>query len=165
MSKKEETVKGNVFSKDFVEGLIAECIAQIKESLDLLQHGNGIEGVKRLDSVKGTYLIAINEANNIITMLQHYSDAALSPKHKLSRYVLRSFVRKLQDIDGFMEAKRMDNTRIVAFARVITEFLVAIHMVMHSDSEQKTREFHVASFCGDDLDTYGSNIAKVITVH
>lgn len=164
MKNEEELIKANIFPKEFVEGIIAECIAQIKFSLDVLREPN-LVGVKRVDSIKDTFLIAMNESQSVIKMLEHYNDASLSPKHKLARYVLKSLVKRLTDIHGFMDAKRANNSRVVEFARVITGFLVAIHTIMHADTSPKVREMRAAEFCGDDLDEYGATIAKVITIH
>jgi hypothetical protein len=165
MEETKDLLKSNIFPKEFVEGAIAECIAQIKHSLDTLRDDTPVKGVRKIDGVKGTFLVAVNEAASVITMLEHYTDASLSPKHRLARYVLKSFVRKLKSIDGFMESKRMDNKRVIEFAEVITSFLVTIHTVMHADTKKKMREMYAAEFCGDDLDEYGARIGKVITIH
>ena len=165
MEETKNLVKSNIFPKEFVEGAIAECIAQIKHSLDTHRDDTQIKSVRKIDGIKGTFLVAVNEAASVVTMLEHYTDAALSPKHRLARYVLRSFVKKLQGIDGFMQSKSTANKRVLEFAQVITSFLVTIHTVMHADTKKKTREMYAAEFCGDDLDEYGAKIAKVITIH
>jgi|TARA_R110001583_G_scaffold53172_10_gene164305 hypothetical protein len=166
MEETKNILKSNIFPKEFVEGAIAECIAQIKHSLDAL-NGDPIKGLKRIDNVKGTFLVAINEAASVLKMLEHYTDAALTPKHRLARYVLKSFVDKLHAIEGFMEVKRMHNKRVIDFAHTVTAFLVTIHTVMHADTKMKKRQMYTADFCGDDvfLDGYGAKLGKVITIH
>jgi hypothetical protein len=163
MAEDKDILTSNIFPKEFVEGAIAECIAQIKYSLDVVTEN--IKGVTRIESTKGSFLVAVNEAASLIKMLEHYTDASLNPKHRFARYVLKSFVKKLKAIDGILDAKRMDKKEVLEFARIVTSFLVSIHIIMVEDTRELVREAHVYEFCGDDLDEYGARLGKVITIH
>jgi len=163
MDDDRDIFTSNIFPKEFVEGAIAECIAQIKYSLDVVT--KDINKVNKLDSIKGSFLIAASEAGNLIKMLEHYTDASLNRKHMLARYLLKSFVKKLQAIEDILDAKRMHKKEVLEFGRIVTTFLVSLHTVMLEDTKPALREVFVSEFCGDDLCEYGVHIGKVITIH
>jgi hypothetical protein len=164
-------VKSNVFRKEFVEGAIAECIAQIKYSLDALCESRwaknaAIKGVRPVEAVKATFLVAANEAASIITILENYTDASLSPKHRYARYVIKTFVRRMKALGAVMDAKRMHKKEVSEFARLLVDFLCAIHITMLEETRHERRVSTMSEFCDGDLEEDGAALgAKVITIH
>ena len=167
--KEDRIIKSNVFRKECVEGLIGECIGQSKHSLDISADASQTpEGVTRIGSVQATFLVATNEASNVVTMLENYSDAALCPKHRYSRYILKSFVRRMTHIgEGLLGAKRMNKKEVLSFAVHITDFLTALHIVMFQHTNTIVRVSTNEEYCGtEDLNSYGAKIGQTtITIH
>jgi hypothetical protein len=147
-------LSGNVFPKHMVEGAFASFLNQVKSAVDccFFDKEYGLSGkISRLDNAKATYSICKQEGRDMIDMLEVYTDASLSEKHMLCRRLVRELLERFEDGSEIMLAGAMHNRWVVKFAQDITGFMVALHTVLHKDTESVLRRKLTAEFCRECL--------------
>mgnify|MGYP003146630246 FL=1 len=143
-------VSGNVFSKQAVEGIIAEVLCQVKMSVDVALglHGEGHK-LNQVENIKATFGIARAEVGGCLEMLKHYSNAALSPKHRYARAVMYHFAGVLDDsAEDLSKAKGATSKHLADFGRNLVEFMSNLHIIMFNETSDKKRTSIVSSYTG-----------------
>lgn len=140
-----------IFPKHVVEGLLAQYMGSLKESLDcvydpeLTMHTS----LKVIDSVKATYAIAVHDTHKTLLMLEPYSDFSLCEKHRFFRDCMKEFQVRLKGCAGIEDAKRTNHKRVIQFAKEITEFLTACHHVLSDKTHADARVNVVQEYVGE----------------
>ncbi len=143
-------VSGNVFAKQAVEGIIAEVLCQVKMSVDVALglHGDA-HSMSQVDNIKATFGIAQAEVSSCLDMLKHYSNAALTPKHRYARACMYHFVSVLDDSkDDLSKVKGATSKHLAEFGRNLVEFMTNLHMIMADSTSSKKRVALVSSYTG-----------------
>ena len=153
-------VKTTIFPKACVEGLIAESLSSVHSSF--LQLMTNID-MKRIDNARATWAITYGEVLKIIQCLEPYTDASLSPKHWMARDVCKEMRERMDRTIGIQDAKNVRNRYALQFARDLTEFMSALHNVLHDKKTDAQRRTHMGVFTGDvvDLDPVTGTMAYV----
>ena len=139
-------VKTTIFPKACVEGLIAEALSSVHSSfIELMTNVQ----MKRIDNARATWAITYGEVDKILHCLDPYSDSSLSPKHWMARDVCKEMKDRMSQTIGIQDAKNVRNKHAVNFARDLTEFLKALHNVMHDKNTDAQRRNHMGIFTGD----------------
>lgn len=140
-----------IFPKHVVEGMLAEFMGSLKESLDCVFDPELMENtsLKVIDSIKATYAIAVHDTNKSLLMLEPYSDFSLCEKHRFFRDCMKEFQVRLKGCDGIEDAKRTNNKRVILFAQEITQFLTACHTVLSENTTADDRVTTVQEYVGE----------------
>ena len=139
-----------IFPKHVVEGLLANHLASLKESLDCVVYREMGEETKltQVESIKATYSIALGDTTRVLEMLFPYTDDSLCEKHRFYRDLMQEFQERLGACSRMVGAKRLNHGAVIQFAREITEFLTAGHLVLHEDTNQDARIAVVQEYVG-----------------
>tara|TARA_R110000851_G_scaffold12291_2_gene42799 strand:+ start:908 stop:1417 length:510 start_codon:yes stop_codon:yes gene_type:complete len=143
----EVSASSNIFPKEAVEGVLAEFLSQLKASVDVVVAGSEVSSLTRYDSARSCYIIAGQEVESILHLLEAYSNAALTVKHRYCRAVLREFLDKLYDIK-VLDAKSIRNKVFLSFARELVEFMTVFHVTLSDKTSDKKRAAFVMEYCG-----------------
>ena len=83
-----------VFPKHVVEGMFAEFIASLKNSLDCCYYPEMLAETKLtpLQSIKATYGISKSDSEEVIEKLEPYTDASLCSKHRYMRDIIEELI-------------------------------------------------------------------------
>lgn len=154
-AKRKEKGYGNhkalPFRKEDIELIIAECMNQTKLSLDVLasQIVDKNEDIKmtQRDNLLATFRIMEFEMENVLNALEGFNDASLTKKHRMSRQIIQSYVKKLRSL-SMWEVKSIKNKKCMTFANLCTSFLVDMHKMMHADTSPKVRKTIIERVCG-----------------
>ena len=143
-AKKEYDEEGKVIvpgnPKWMVEMLFGQCILEVKKGLDCFTAFLYQKDMKRIDAWRSVYFIALHETNDILRALKERHDATLNQKHRISRKLCHYFILDCCDIHhGMMTAKNVNKSECKTFARLLTQFLEDIHIVMCEDTPKKER--------------------------
>lgn len=142
-------LKGNVFSKQAVEGILADVIVQIKSSLDVVMGLTYDAKISKVDNIKSTFLITRNEVESALKMLSAYSNASLSPKHRYARALLSTFLNSLDERSSAISKVRGANSKVLAdFGLDLVDFLTSYHRVLHDSTADNHRRNITQEFCG-----------------
>ena len=149
MELSDVVFKSNVFSKQAVEGVMADVLVQIKGSLDVVMGLTQDPGIKKVDSIKSTFLITRSEVENCLVLLSAYSNASLSPKHRLARAILFHFSGRLTEMaEDIRSAKAVNSGKLTRFGEALVEFLTSYHRVLSDATETKHRGIITKGYCG-----------------
>ena len=140
-------IKSNIFPKEAVEGVIAEMINQIKASMDVIVFHSDDLKISKTKSAKATYQIVGEEVQAVLDMLRDYSNAALTPKHRMCRAIMREFMGRLENIE-VMDAKAQHSKHLTQFATELVEFLTTLHEVLKTVSKPEKRQAYTMEYCG-----------------
>jgi hypothetical protein len=143
-------VSGNVFAKQAVEGIIADVLCQVKMSVDVALglHGDAHK-LSQVDNIKATFGIARAEVGGCLDMLKHYSNAALTPKHRYARACMFHFASVLDDsAEDVSKVKGATSKHLAQFGRNLVEFMTNLHMIMADSTSDKKRVALVSSYTG-----------------
>jgi len=140
-------IKSNIFPKEAVEGVMAEMINQIKASMDVIVFHHDDIGLSKTKSAKATYQIVGEEVQSVLDMLRDYSNAALTPKHRMCRAIMREFVDRAERIQ-VMDAKAPHSKHLTQFAQELVEFLTTFHEVLKTVSKPEKRQAYTMEYCG-----------------
>jgi hypothetical protein len=137
----------NIFPKEAVEGVMAEMINQIKASLDVVVFGDEQTKLTKTQNVKATYQIVGEEVQHTVELLRDYTNASLTPKHRMCRAIMSEFLDRLGRMD-VREAKASHSKHLIAFANELVEFLSVFHNVLKDKSLDDTRRGLTMDYCG-----------------
>jgi hypothetical protein len=142
-----------MFPAGMVEGVMAQFIGQLKNSMDCIiappldNDGNKI--MSELDNMKATLVTCMMETESLRKMLEPYSDAALREHHRFCRAMLVKFRAYLEENHEKVQGAKATHARpVVEFARKLVEFISAFHSVLHSKTDIKDREEITQAFLG-----------------
>lgn len=143
-----------VFPKHVIEGMFAEFIASLKNSLDCCYYPKMLAETKLtpLQSIKATYGISKGDSEEVIEKLKPYTDASLCSKHRYMRDIIEEFIDRLDGCENIAQAKRTTHRGVRQFAKEITVFLVNAHRVMHEDTPEEQRVEIVTGYTGECLE-------------
>jgi hypothetical protein len=153
-------VKTTIFPKACVEGLIAEALSSVHSSfLELMTNYQ----MKKIDNARATWAITYGEVVKVLQCLEPYTDASLAPKHWMARDIFKEMKERMDRTVGIQDAKNVGNKNAVHFARDLTEFMQALHNVLHDKRTDAQRRTHMGVFTGDvvDLDPVTGTMAHV----
>jgi len=140
-------IKSNIFPKEAVEGVMAEMINQIKASMDVIVFQADDINITKTQSAQATYQIVGEEVQAVLDMLRDYSNAALTPKHRMCREIMREFMDRASNIK-VMDAKAQHSKHLTQFATELVEFLTTLHEVLKDSSSDKRRKAFTMEYCG-----------------
>ena len=120
------------FPKEVVEGLLADAIAQVKESLDSIHSHIGKDDFSVIVNFEAKN--CMNIASDVGHFLCDVNDACLSPKHKATKHVFSKYKDNLSEYDF---GRDLTDEEMASFARETISFLGSAH---HCLSEGSTRQ-------------------------
>jgi len=126
---------------EIVEGLIAEGIKSIKESLDVLFF-NPTDMDPTLNAL-ATRAIALSETESLERALSA-GQIGMHPKHKLCIPVLRNMKERLES--NAPNEDKIGDMDLGVFGRDIVDFLTAMHKVMSDGTTEKNRRSYQKAF-------------------
>jgi hypothetical protein len=145
----DAVISGNVFSKQAVEGILADVIVQIKSSLDVVMGFTEESKLSKVDDIKATFLISKAEVGNCLELLSNYSNASLTPKHRMARAVLSRYASTLEEMGEEVGAAKAQHSRhLTSFAKELVTFLTNLHHVLQDGTSDKRRRSIVSDYCG-----------------
>ena len=138
------------FQAKFVEGLLAETLSQLKHQMDALfliffdeetKDLKSFKGPKkRMEAIKGSYLLFNSELKVLCECLEPYHKASLKPKHRAVREIANEGRDRLIDLaKGLSAAKNINNHYVTQFAKEICLLLTNLHVVHHDKTPKKER--------------------------
>jgi len=120
-----------------IEGLIGTAITQVFQQLNHFRDEHTTKG----DVVKGCKALAViayNEAEQVVKLMEPMKDATLRPSHRAVRSITTQFLRKLEKGEKKLRtAKRRDNRAIATTTQDITNWLRDTTVVMSSYTKTK----------------------------
>ena len=137
----EAARSGGVGKATIVEGLIAECVASCKQSLDVVYYGQA--DLSPQDALVSSYKLIGLELMSLIDMLAGYHDAALRPKHRACRQIVVGMLERMRDNDIQEGAEVEDLER---FAKDAVRFFECMHVCMLEETDRKKRHRHKKRF-------------------
>jgi len=126
---------------EIVEGIIAEGIKSIKESLDVLFF-NPTDMDPTLNAL-ATRAIALSEAEGLEQALSA-GQIGMHPKHKLCIPVLRSMKERLES--NAPDGDKIGDMDLGKFGQDIVDFLTAMHKVMSDGTTDRKRKTYQRAF-------------------
>lgn len=135
-----------VFFGDIVEGMLSEGLGEIKRSLDVLylNPGNMEEHV----NAAACRSITLGHVGNMLHFLDPYHDAALRPRHKGVRKVLRAMSTRLKGNAPLSTVgEPYAGFDLREFGRDMVQFLTAFHRVLSVSTSNAERNTELRWFC------------------
>lgn len=156
----EETKKKmtKVFPAELVEGMFSQTLNQLTNAMNSLflifhdkETGN-LESFntqkKKLEAIKGVWLIFMNEIETIDHCLKPYHNASLNPKHRQVRKIVGEGFRRLSELGPSLQsAKYINNQYVTDFAKEMCQFVTNFHCVLHTKTPKKERSRIVKEYC------------------
>ena len=140
MSKKySDTEKSTpVLSSILLEGLFAEMISQIKQSLDCCQPDvRVLTGLTAEENLVVVSQVTRGEVELVIDITKNHSMASLNKKHGPFVKRLRAFYNDIKD----MEIEREDPESLEAFLRTLTTWMQDAHLLLMEDTPKQVRQY------------------------
>jgi len=135
-----------VFSGDIVEGMLSEGLGEIKRSLDVLYHNPG--DMEEHVNAAACRSITLGHVENMLHFLDPYHDAALRPRHKGVRQVLRAMsVRLKKNAPLGSAGLPYAGFDLLRFGRDMVQFLTAFHKVLSVSTSNAERNTELRWFC------------------
>tara|TARA_R110000824_G_scaffold173410_1_gene351459 strand:+ start:64 stop:612 length:549 start_codon:yes stop_codon:yes gene_type:complete len=156
--EKKHQKKTVYFQANFVETLITEAVVQLKKQMDAMflifwdeETGNkeAFKGPKKkMEAVKGSHLVFVQEIGLICECLEPYNKASLKPKHEAIRQIFKEGLTRFNDMgEGLYLAKNINNHNVTQFAKEMCLFITNTHVVHHSNTPKKERSRVVKEYC------------------
>jgi hypothetical protein len=156
--KRKYLKKTDMMPKELVEGLFKECIVQCSNAMNSIflvffdketgKSENFNTQKKKLDAVKGTHYIFMNELETIQHCLKPYTDATMNFKHRSVRKVCEEAYKRFSKCTtNLHKAKRLDNWAVTEFAKEMTLFITNLHVILHEQTPKKTRSRVLKEYC------------------
>lgn len=127
-------VVGTVFDKTMVEGLFASKVSSMKYALDVLAAPEGVTGMDQGENLVATYCIFREEADELVSCLENYSDSSLTKRHREARQLFSEFLDWCEGSDLVKLGPGVDGPHL-DFVRRAVGLLTAFHLVMADASE------------------------------
>ena len=140
MSKKYSDTENStpVLSALLLEGIFADCIGQIKMSLDCCREDTRkLTGLSLTKNIVVTHSVALEQVSVVVDITKNHSSGALNKKHRYFVARLRTFDH---DIRSF-EIDRQDTHSLQLFLRLLTEWLADSHLIMMEETPRDVREY------------------------
>ena len=135
----EPSRKIDIMPAEVVEGMLAEHLSETKSSLDIW-HAGLLDDAEA--SAKATLSITWHHLSTCLALLDPYSDAALRPKHRAVRAVLREMrSRLLRNNHG------LDTFSLDVFAKDMVEYMTAYHLCLSESTDVVGRKAAKEAFC------------------
>ena len=126
---------------EIVEGLIAEGIKSIKESLDVLFFNPG--DMDPTLNALATRAIALTEVEGLESALSA-GQIGMHKKHKMCIPVLRNMKKRLEE--NSPDGDKIGDMDLGVFGQDIVDFLTAMHKVMSDGTSDKKRHSYQRAF-------------------
>tara|TARA_R100000655_G_scaffold72075_1_gene110545 strand:+ start:3762 stop:4241 length:480 start_codon:yes stop_codon:yes gene_type:complete len=126
---------------EIVEGLIAEGIKSIKESLDVLFFNPG--DMDPTLNALATRAIALTETNGLESALSA-GQIGMHKKHKMCIPILRNMQKRLEN--NAPEGDKIGDMDLGVFGQDIVDFLTAMHKVMSDGTSDRSRRSYQKAF-------------------
>ena len=126
---------------EIVEGLIAEGIKSIKESLDVLFFNPG--DMDPTLNALATRAIALTEVEGLESALSA-GQIGMHKKHKMCIPVLRNMKKRLEE--NSPDGDKIGDMDLGVFGQDIVDFLTAMHKVMSDGTSDKNRRSYQKAF-------------------
>ena len=128
-----------VLSGDLLEGLFAECISQVKMSLDCCH--NWKEGNLSLEeNIVATKIITRDEIWNVVDVTQHHTKKTMRPKQW---YFRKRCERYLKDESELEVTKDSPVEEIAVCLKLLIKCLGDLHMILAESTPPAVREYLV----------------------
>lgn len=145
--------RGNVthiFPAFMVEAMLADCLREVKASVDVLYKFVEDED-SFTENAPLTWVILKEFCLDAEQKLKPYSDAALKPKHRYCREVIKSMLERLADN---MPMREDDDFDLSTFAGDVVAFLSAFHFCLSEGTTEKQRRAEKELFCGPPIQVH-----------
>lgn len=119
---------------EIIEGLLADCLQEIKRSVDVLFYNPG--GMEERTNAMATRAIAMAEVGQCLQMLSGVSNTALTKRHRMCRDVLRQMNKRLMSNAPQNEVGQ--GFDLPKFGLDLVSFMTTYHKIL--SSHQPTRE-------------------------
>ena len=137
----QDARSGGIGKATLVEGLIAECVASCKQSLDVAYYGQTDLSIQ--DALVSSFKLMGLELMGLIDMLTGYHDAALRPKHRACRQIVANMVERMRDNDIQSDAPPEG---LELFAKDVVRFFECMHVCMLEETDRKKRHRYKKRF-------------------
>lgn len=128
-----------------IEALFAECMSQIKQSLDVVYKGLilGDEAINarlgKVDNMIGLAGITEIELDNVYYALGGWNNSSLNKKHRFCRKITEYWLEWIKELD-FKSVKRLNNKKSKILVGGVTEFLSDMHIVLNANTAKQKRK-------------------------
>lgn len=123
---------------NLLEGLMAECISQIKLSLDCCH--NWKEGsLTLIQNIAATKVIARDEIWNVVDVTQYHTRKGTRPKQWLFMERCRRYLREEKAIE--LTADSEESADHATALKMIIKLLGDAHLILHENTPENIREY------------------------
>ena len=123
---------------NLVEGLLAECISQIKMSLDCCNEWQK-SNMTLAQNVSATKTITRDEVWNVLDVTQYHTSKTLRPKHWMFIERLRRYHKEESSITlGNEPGETEDHVKAL---KLIVKLLGDAHLILHENTPENIREY------------------------
>ena len=126
---------------ELVEGMIADCLKQVKNSLDVL-----FLNPEKMDptlNVLATRAITLTEVTSLRKAMEQGA-LSLHPKHKMCLGILQSMTKRLTH--NAPRGHDLGNLDPARFGRDMVDFLTAMHKVLSHGTKESHRKTYYRDF-------------------
>lgn len=128
---------------EIVEGLMGDCIREIKNSVDVLFYNPGL--MEERTNAMASRAIAMAEIQALLQMMHGIHDSGFGKKHRMCRDVLRQMHKRLvKNRPGDEAGNKWDLAR---FGRDLVDFLTSFHRVLAEDTPPRLKSDTWRRFC------------------
>jgi len=156
--KRKYLKKTTMMPKELIEALFKECIVQCNNAMNSIflvffdketgSSENFNTQKKKLEAVKGTHYIFMNELETIQHCLKPYTDATMNLKHRSVRRLCNEAYKRLTDLTTDLhKAKRLNHWAVTQFAKEMTLFVTNLHVILHEQTPKKERSRVLKEYC------------------
>tara|TARA_R110000824_G_scaffold32084_6_gene103817 strand:- start:324 stop:986 length:663 start_codon:yes stop_codon:yes gene_type:complete len=157
-AKRKYLNKTAMMPKELVEGLYKECVVQCSNAMNSIflvffdketgKSENFNSQKKKLDAVKGTHYIFMNELETIQHCLKPYTNSTMNIKHRSVRQICNEAYSRISNLTKDLQsAKRLDHWAVTEFAKEMTLFVTNFHVILHEQTPKKTRVRVLKEYC------------------
>ena len=129
--------------EEIVEGLMSECLREIKHSLDVLFYNPGL--MEEKTNAMATRAIALAEIQSLLQMMHGIRDSGFRKKHRMCRDVLRQMHKRL--INNSPADAAGHGWDIMRFGRDLVDFMTSFHRVLAEDTPRRLKSDTWRRFC------------------
>ena len=139
----EEVVAQPLSQLEIIEGLLADCLQEIKRSVDVLFFNPG--NMDEHTNAMATRAITLVEVNQCLQMLKGIHSSTLSKRHSMCRDVLRQMYKRLMKNAPQNEVgKGFD---LPLFGTDLVSFMTTYHKILASPSPGRAESTLWRRFC------------------
>tara|TARA_R110000751_G_scaffold192979_1_gene298544 strand:- start:2961 stop:3440 length:480 start_codon:yes stop_codon:yes gene_type:complete len=128
---------------EIIEGLLADCLQEIKRSVDVLFYNPGEMEVHT--NAMATRAIALTEVNQVLQMLMGVSSSSLTKRHRMCRDVLRQmYMRMMKNAPENAVGKGFD---LPKFGTDLVTFMTTYHKILSAHDAGRESKALWRRFC------------------